>query len=562
MYIKKLVISESHPAEKIIRTVTFQKGPNFIVDASNSEDERGNGVGKTTTLKVMDICLGAQERKYIYTDEEIGAENSKLKTYLYDSKVYAELTIVDSLEIETVRHTLRVELFERGGRFLDNVRLSYLDYNKELNRLFFDIEAEKPTFRQLVGMFVRVDQKSDNDRFLKYLDSHTADTIYENVYSFLFRLSDIASSQEVLTLKEKIKALRSDIKKLMRLNSITSINVVQQKMITIDRDIDSIKRKLGALIDAKEMKKNEEAMASVRAQYAAIADEIDKYHFRLQRISATIESARDEAGKKIDRTVLKNLYEDTASNFEGLIKTFDDLVAFNEQLLANKVTYFESQLKRVKQRLAELTKQKNDLLNKYQDVVVLIKDSDIDNYVSLQGRLEATSQEKGKLEKIIELYDTHMTALEEAEHELESWQKNETNPSESIATFNKYFTEYSRKIIKEEYLLFLTEKTFPLGLENVSTGISTGTKKSVISAFDLAYQSFAKEREIAAPSFLVHDVIETMDKLALNNTIQLSRSLGCQYIVAVLNDKIEGNDKVAASDIRLTLSDANKLFRM
>lgn len=132
--------------------------------------------------------------------------------------------------------------------------------------------------------------------------------------------------------------------------------------------------------------------------------------------------------------------------------------------------------------------------------------------------------------------------------------------SQNIAVFNEYFTEYSKQIVDEGYLLYLTEKSFPVGIANVTTGLSTGTKKSVISAFDLAYQSYSRAQRIASPRFIIHDVIETMDKFALNSTVQISSAIGSQYIVAVLKDKIENNPNITQEDIRLTLSDDKKLF--
>ena len=48
----------------ILRNIKFNlEGMNLIVDNS---DKSGNNVGKTTVLKLIYICLGAKEKKYIY----------------------------------------------------------------------------------------------------------------------------------------------------------------------------------------------------------------------------------------------------------------------------------------------------------------------------------------------------------------------------------------------------------------------------------------------------------------------------------------------------------------
>jgi len=190
---------------------------------------------------------------------------------------------------------------------------------------------------------------------------------------------------------------------------------------------------------------------------------------------------------------------------------------------------------------------------------VLIKNNDVEGYVGLQSRLEIALQEKGKLEKIQELHQQLSDALEECESNIEELGDDDSDPNENVAKFNEFFTDYSEKTIKEVFLLYLTEGAFPLGI-TAKSGLSTGTKKSVIMAFDLAYQSHRQSESIDGPSFFVHDVIEIMDATALENAVKISNTIGCQYIVAVLNDKIKDVDAITDEDIRLKLSEDNKLF--
>ena len=59
MKIKKLIVRKTQPSEEIIRDITFNlKGLNLIVD-NTPEDliESGNSVGKSTTIKIIDLCL-------------------------------------------------------------------------------------------------------------------------------------------------------------------------------------------------------------------------------------------------------------------------------------------------------------------------------------------------------------------------------------------------------------------------------------------------------------------------------------------------------------------------
>ena len=46
----------------------------------------------------------------------------------------------------------------------------------------FDNELDKPRFRELIGMFIRVNLKDDNNKFLKYLDNFSSIAEYDHAY--------------------------------------------------------------------------------------------------------------------------------------------------------------------------------------------------------------------------------------------------------------------------------------------------------------------------------------------------------------------------------------------
>jgi uncharacterized protein YydD (DUF2326 family) len=83
MFIKSLTITSG---AKVIREIEFHKGLNLIVDESEHQIT-GNSVGKTTVLKLVDFCLGA-DKKNIYVDPETKRDEYKLvKDFLIENKV-------------------------------------------------------------------------------------------------------------------------------------------------------------------------------------------------------------------------------------------------------------------------------------------------------------------------------------------------------------------------------------------------------------------------------------------------------------------------------------------
>lgn len=560
MFIKRLTIKETKPALEIIREIPFVKGMNFIVDAGKDQ-EKGNSVGKTTVLKLIDICLGAKDRKYIYYDEETKQTNEKLKNYIISNKINVELMVVESFDDEnTSEYILSVDLYPRGKRYINGIEMNQNEYWQQLNVIFFSNLANYPTFRQLINMFVRIDQRADNHKFLKFLH-RTNDATYENIYSYLFELQDQEISNNILDLRKEIAEKNKEIKNFMSINNFKSIDSVNQKVTLLESTIDELNNQLNILVNSRKFKENEEKISEIKIEYANYNDQIDELLFKRMRITDILTNAKHEINNGIDKDVLKNLYDETLEVMGNLHKDFDDLVKFNEELVHNKIKYFSSQIKKVNKKIDDLEKDKNRLFEKHKNVIMLIEENKIDEYTSLQSKLAEYNEELGSNKNIRSTYNQLEDHVAELVGDLEKIENEADVKEDSLSIFNKYFSQYSEKTNGEPFMLYKTEKGFPFGIDYVKRGLSTGTRKSIIAAFDLAYQQLARELDKKVPFFIVHDVIETIDRVALNAIINIVNSIECQYIVAVLKEKIQDNDLIQESNIVVTLSENNRPFR-
>ena len=563
MYIKILSIYETSPEVKLIREIKFSNGVNFIVDAG-IDQEKGNSVGKTTVLKLIDICLGASSKKYIYTDYEMGTENELLKDYIHKNKIQVKLVISEVIDqqYDTLDNILSVDLFNKGSKYIDGERIKATEYTKELNKIIFGNSNNVPTFRQLINMFVRIDQKTDETGFLKFLNMNTSYDIYENIYSYLFELKNQNISTRILELKSEIKAKDSDINNYKRINSFKSIDAIKQKIAVLENELISLTELLNVLIDSKHFKENEEKINQVKIEYAIINDNLDKFKFKQERIVDILENATLEKEDTVDMSILQQLYDESILAFKALEKTFEELVLFNNQLQTNKVNYFSKQLERITSKISETEKDREELFKQHSNVIMLIEENKLEEYTQLQEDIGSAREKLGSNKQVLIVYESLADHREKLNKKLERLQKENISESDNLTIFNKYFSEYTKVTNSEEYVLYKTEEGFPLAIQNVARGLSTGTKKSVIAAFDLAYQSFSEELGKKVPRFIVHDVIETMDKIALNGILNLVKKSECQYIVAVLKEKIESNSLIQTNDIKLTLSESERLFKM
>ena len=212
-------------------------------------------------------------------------------------------------------------------------------------------------------------------------------------------------------------------------------------------------------------------------------------------------------------------------------------------------------------KIVFLKESKNRLFEKHKNIIMLIEENKIDQYTILHNKLAEYNKELGSNKSIRSTYSILEKCIEELLKDLEKTEHEADVKEDTLTLFNKYFSQYSEKTNGEPFMLYKTEEGFPFGIDHVKKGLSTGTRKSIITAFDLAYQQLAKNLEKKVPNFIVHDVIETIDQLALNAIINLVNSIECQYIVAVLKEKIRGNELIKSSNVIVTLCESDRPFR-
>ena len=101
MFIKSLRIRKT-TTDEIVREVLFHKGANLIVDTEDSESH--NRVGKTTFLKLIDIAMGAKDRKLIYTDADTGTVTEELRDFIVTNRSQRQHIHLPECLQRSVRH--------------------------------------------------------------------------------------------------------------------------------------------------------------------------------------------------------------------------------------------------------------------------------------------------------------------------------------------------------------------------------------------------------------------------------------------------------------------------
>ena len=182
MFIKSLQICTD---ECTIRDIQFHKGLNLIVDETNTESTKtGNGVGKTTVLRLIDFCLGGKGVE-IYSDPANHKDIIKsVRDFLQEKKVVIKLLLFtnDGQEIVIKRNFLKRQnaLREING---ENYKTDAL-FVEALEKYTLGLNIAKPSYRQIISHNFRYTNQNVSN-VLKTL-TMGKDIEYESLYLFLF----------------------------------------------------------------------------------------------------------------------------------------------------------------------------------------------------------------------------------------------------------------------------------------------------------------------------------------------------------------------------------------
>ena len=568
MYIKSLRIRNTKSNE-IVREVFFHLGANFVVDTESSE--RHNKVGKTTFLKLIDVLMGANNKKLVYTDRETNSETPALRDFIINHRIAAEMTIVQRLEApygET--HELKVDLFPHGSYFIDDQRVNAKSYRKRLNEIFFGIENDIPTFRNLIHSFIRVSVGGDDNSFLRNLP-HASNAVYRGVYNFLFDVSNPELDNQLSKLNTKLKQAQESLRQYKRVNGVEDSEQQRQILVALESELSRVKRQADDIFDSEVYKANRDAIVSARARYAELADRLSEIRYRIERNESTLGGAYEEKKRQVDLDISRRFFDEVCSMIPGVNKTFEEMVDFNSKIVDNKIAYFKSINADLQSEYFALEEERRKLLDDSSQYLSLVTQDRIDEYERLSAELMRIQQDIGKRKEIVgtlERYDRDLAIMRDEIQDYSTGgnkRSAESNDYLSMMTsFNGYFGQLASAINSENPILTYSPDTekFPVSITEIS-GTSTGTRKSLIAAFDLAYQQFAIENQIKTPRFIVHDVIENIEGDDLRAIIDSANVIEAQYIVAILKEKLDSSNisEREQSSLRiLELSSDDKLF--
>jgi uncharacterized protein YydD (DUF2326 family) len=570
MFLKTLTISSE---SKVIREIEFHSGLNLIVDESD-EQITGNSVGKTTVLKLIDFCLGANP-KNIYVDPETKRQEYKLvKDFLINQKVLITLVLTQDLnnpkaeEIIIERNFLSRKAIIRkinGDAYTEE------EFEIQLGKLIFpNLLSEKPSFRQVISHNIRHNDQRINNT-LKTLEGLPTDAEYETLYLFLFGCDFTKgnSKQEILAKLKQEDTYKS------RLEKNQTKTAYETTLALINNEIEALNKRKSNFNLNENFEADLDKLNHLKYEINKVSANIGRLNIRKNLIKETEQELNDSVSK-IDIKQLELIYQQATSQITSIQKTFDDLVNYHNQMIVEKAKFITKELPSLENSIAEKNESLKKLLSEEKELAsVISKSESFEELEQLIIEMNEKFRKKGEYENVIQ-------QLEEVENNMKDYNKQLTEIDDELFSddfeqvvktqlnkFNKHFTHISKILYDEQYAikpdivtnrknqrLYKFSTYVPFG-----PNIASGKKQGEISCFDIAYTLFADEENIPCLHFLLNDKKELMHDNQLVKIADFVNKNNIQFVASILKDKLpeELND---AKYFVVKLSQSDKLFRV
>ena len=566
MKIKKLIVRKTKPSEEVIREIQFkEKGLNLIIDDTpESLRESGNSVGKSTAIKIIDLCLGAKSVRELYYDSDTRSENVVVKDFLEEYKVQAELILIDENKRE---YSIKRDLFLRGKKYIFDEPYSEQDFWDELKKIIFGLKEPRPTFRQLIPKFVRVENTAE-ERMIKFLPIMTGSDVYDTIYCFLFQIysDELLSKKGEIT--EKLFECQKTIQMLEKSKSISSLSVLKQSLEIINSDLKDLYDKRNKLSYMDEYREELDSKRKLTLRINDLQEKMELVEFEIANIENSIVSLSKEKSE-INIQILQAIYQEAKSYIPTLQKKFEDMISFHNSMIQNRIDFIQKQLNVKKELLEQYSSQLANILEQKEKITIEALDEGLlDELNMLNRKIEDLSLKKGEIKQSIQLLEEQEAVRQDLNKELLVIQNQMENDGidEKIKKFNQFFSDYCDKLYGEKYLLaynenWKEEKKFPVSIASLGGKVGTGKKKAVIVAFDLAYMQYSIEMGIKVPQFVIHDKMENTHINQIKTIFEICEGIDGQYIIPILRERIDKVEQKYVEKAKvLELSTNNKFF--
>lgn len=563
MFLKSLTINNH---DVLIREISFHKGINLIVDETKSEDrtQSGNSVGKTTVLRLIDFCLDGTGSN-IYIDPEFKNTNQKIASFLKDNNILIKLILVANLD-DSNSKTIEIERnflnYSNKIQKINGESLSNDEFSTVLKELIFESSEKNPTLKQLKSKNIR-DEKNKLTQTIRVLPQNvTTDAIYESLHLFWFGI-DIDTSKDKLVRDKNIEE-----KLQIRLRKDSNLSQINQSLIIIDKQIEALHKKKELFNLNEKYEEELQHLNDVKSNINKTSTNISRLELRRELIlESKADFEKDVTNINIDQ--IKRMYEKAKSFIPNIQKTFEETVTFHNEMINQKVAYIIEELPTLENEINQNKRQLNSLILQEKSISEsLNKSGAIEDLQIIINDLNSYYERKGNFEEQKRLWENSNENLKKITEKLDKINVNILSKDEliqqRIVEFNTYFSDISSRLDGVHSLLSADNENgiYKFRIDNIEGNPGTGSKKSQMASFDLAYIKFADALNIPCLHFILQDQIENVHSNQITNLLtEIVDEVNCQYVLPVLRDKLPSNIDIKPFEV-LSLKQSDKLFKV
>lgn len=535
------------------RNVEFKDGLNMVIGErsfGSADTDSRNGVGKTSLLQAIDFCLGGSIREGDSLFKLLGQD---LQFSLHFEVRGTQLTVTrgldDQAQVEVAGRLSDVGLTENPGKVVDSVGLRA--WTAWLGDVHFGAQtgsARKtyaPSFRQLIGHFLRFRKDAYIEPFLSFRQQKTGQVQVDN--AFLLSLNwDLAI--ERLKLKDRENRLGALGKR--------ELEEIGDEIGELETARAQETARLGRL---KQQIRNFEVLPEYREierRTNNATERLQDLHNEMLLRSREIQLYRKNLATLPDQDVehVRAIFEEAGLVLaDQIVRSLDEVIDFQTQVSANRKTYLEVEATRLEAEQIEMATEAEGIdAARRQDLSLLESRGALDDFVDLQQRSGALAATVENLtQRIEELRQLRKgkSALKQDSLQLEErteqdLQERMVSLESAIDLFASIFVELYGEAA--DLIVTANESGYKFKVNLPRSG-STGTAKIGVIAYDLVVSRLWAERQEGL-GFLVHDsvVFDGIDEVQRAGIIaigkQYAEEAGFQYLVTLNSDDLPSNE--------------------
>ena len=524
MKLKKLSIINKNTKE-IIREVAFDSKIVLAVDKSSLDyNNKGNNVGKTTFLQIINTMLGAMPSN-IYRIVETKKDD-------IDFKQFINTNIECILETENSDGNIDVLYinFGENKRKINNVIYKNggknFEYDRDLLTKIFNIEnLSNPSFADLRRKYIRVLDNTQDQVFM-ILDEYATTDKYKIFYLFLFGFVNIDVLNHYNKTLNKFNQIKED-------SDLKNHNNYKEEISKLNKQLSNLEEKKKNLELTKYQEEILNKLEEKQKDIYKSRQEYYKLSYKMQSNTKTQELL-DSTKSNITHDILRDIYDQANILLkDGTPKSFEDMIEFNNFMLNSKKQYLSKLYNEDKQK-AEKQKLELDKLAKEQEELLKNIDNNADNnfnkniYDEITIEIKDISRKKHNLEFKIESINSKHKEYIDLQNRLSEYDK---SIKEFRQQYNNNLNILNNKLLEigifceipdEQILQFeLSDDICMRYKKDIKLG--DGITRLNMLMFDLAYLLFIQEnnnKESNYPMFLIQDRLEGIHHNSLEKLIE------------------------------------------